>query len=226
MGKNDENIFGQIYLTILDYLHLIYLFYRHPKQAFEIVNSGKKVHGIVFCVIYLFIVSFIYNSAYSCISAMMVSGFLPRGLLSAVYDGISGSIIMIIIYLLKFTIFAVFIFSLLWVLRMKPPLVKTMNTIFYGMAIAYPFFLIVLAIEILSGGIFFEYLAIVAILIYLLPVLYMECLGISCLLKKSQNQVIIAVLSGIIIAVLAEKYVLFGYEILVVNTVSQVVFLI
>lgn len=36
-----------------DYLHLIYLFYRHPSQAFEIVNSGKKVHGVVFFAVFV-----------------------------------------------------------------------------------------------------------------------------------------------------------------------------
>jgi hypothetical protein len=84
-----------------DYLHLIYLFYRHPSQAFKIVNSGKTMHGVVFFAIFVFILSFLYGSMGWCLWNVHLYGFKSISVLSVIYSGVTGGLSTTIEFFLR-----------------------------------------------------------------------------------------------------------------------------
>ena len=170
-----------------EYLHLIYLFYRHPAKAFEIVNSGRTVHGILFFAVFIFIVHFFY-----CIWGYYFSGIFnydlsPLSIITATLHGIRSSLSTTTENLLVSGIVAIILLFLLRLIYDRIPVIQALSTIFYSCAIAYPFTLLVYVINAPSG------LFLILKFIYLLPLAYLEYTGLKDLLKTKTRLILIAV---------------------------------
>jgi len=185
----------------VDYFRLVYLFYRHPKEAFKIINSGKAIHGIVFFAVFVFIIKYLY-----CIWGYYFSGifyvFLDWiSLFENLFKAMQTSLISVIENYALFGIGAVSLLFLLWVMRFRVPVKKGLNVIFYSAAIAFPFTLLVYVADIYSGHFFshiFDYIAYMNL--YLLPLAYLEYIGFKELLKTKS----LLVPAGVIISVLIQ----------------------
>ncbi|HDR68415.1 MAG TPA: hypothetical protein ENN61_05120 [Bacteroidaceae bacterium] len=177
-----------------DYLHLIYLFYRHPAKAFKIVNSGRAVHGIVFFVLFVFILQFFY-----CIWCYYFSGifyvFLSiSSILTDAIHALRSALLVIIEYSLIFLIGAVILILLLRIMRYRFPVKQALSIVFYSGAISYPFILLVYILNIVSNYMiktdFLFYL-------FLVPLALLEYIGFKDLLGTKPR----LILAGVLITV-------------------------
>ncbi|ADN34881.1 hypothetical protein Mpet_0100 [Methanolacinia petrolearia DSM 11571] len=200
----------------IDYLHLIYLLYRHPSQAFRIVNSEKTVHGIVFFVVFVFILTFFYSLYIYYFSGIFYYDLSPISIITVIFDGIRNGLVIVIKYLLLFGIGAVFLLFLLWIIQSKIPVIQSLSVIFYSCAIAYPFTLLRYFIYIpseyslLSYGLFY---------LYLLPLAFLEYIGLKDLLKTKHHLILIGVLITIVI-----QYLIFEPVYLFISGILNVIF--
>lgn len=192
-----------------DYLHLLYLFYRHPSQAFKIVNGGKTMHGVVFFAIFVFILSFLYGSIGWCLWNVHLYGFKSISALSVIYSGVTGGLSTTIEFFLIFATEAVVLFSLLWIMQVKPPLIRTFSVIFYSFTIAYSFIWVILRLDLLSGHILLRNSGNILYYLYLLPLGYLEYLGVRDIVNTNRPRIIAAIVVAIVI-----HYLLFEPELL------------
>ena len=202
-----------------DYLHLIYLFYRHPSQAFKIVNSGKTMHGVVFFAIFVFILSFLYGSIGWCLWNVHLYGFKSISALSVIYSGVTGGLSTTIEFFLIFATEAVVLFSLLWIMQVKPPLIRTFSVIFYSCTIAYSFIWVILRLDLLSGHILLRNSGNILYYLYLLPLGYLEYLGVRDIVSANRPRIIAATVVAIII-----HYLLFEPELLFLTNLLNGIF--
>lgn len=179
-----------------DYLHLIYLFYRHPAKAFEIVNSGRTVHGIVFFVLFVFILQFSY-----CIWCYYFSGIFnydltPASIVKALSHALTSALSVIIEYSLIFLIGAVILILLLRIMQYRIPVKQAVSIIFYSGAIAYPFILLVYILNIVSN---YMIKAEIFFYLFLIPLALLEYTGFKDLLKTKPRLILAAVLVAVVI---------------------------
>lgn len=209
-----------------DYLHLIFFFYRHPSQAFKIVNSGKTVHGVVFFAVFVYILSFLYCT----IGLYFINlywGYTSTSLLSVIPSGITGGLSTTIEFFLIFATEAVVLLGLLWIVRLEPPRTRTLNVIFYSCAIAYSvqwifqiFLMIskyVLLGDVMDGISSNIYYCIYYI--YLAPLAYLQYVGLKDLLKTKHFLILIAVVIAVVV-----HYLLFEPEMLFIRNVFHGIF--
>ncbi|WP_292410305.1 MULTISPECIES: hypothetical protein [unclassified Methanoculleus] len=202
-----------------DYLHLIYLFYRHPSQAFEIVNSGKTMHGIAFFAIFVFIAGFLSTSIRGIYLDVLWYGFKSLSAFPIIRSGVLSGLTTTIEFFLLFATEAVVLLGLLWIMQVKPPLTRTLSVIFYSCAIACPFILIMLILDLFSGYALLRNSGIILYYLYLLPLGYLEYLGLQEVVKANRLQIIAAVVIAIVV-----HYLLFEPEIYFIENVLNGIF--
>ncbi|MBP2134131.1 hypothetical protein J2128_002097 [Methanomicrobium sp. W14] len=200
-----------------DYLHLIYLFYRHPKKAFEIVNKGRAVHGIIAFIISVLVVYMIFHFIRShiynvydglfpflnpCSISQDYTAFLPD---MAVYFISFGMEAVILVIMLKLSGFG---------FQLKPAL----SVIFYSCAIAFPFielwwsidtafnFFTGMSIDVAIGCLYYTgvddlYYSPISYIFYIfaVPLAYLEYTGLKGMLKTRKHLILLLVLIAVIV---------------------------
>ncbi len=110
--------------------------------------------------------------------------------------------------------------GLLWIMQLKPPLIRTLNAIFYSCAIAYSvqWISIILYMTFLSAQLWDVGITIFYY-IYLLPLAYLQYVGLKDLLKSKHFLILTAVVIAVVV-----HYLLFEPELLLLRGVLDSIF--
>ncbi|MBP2134136.1 hypothetical protein J2128_002102 [Methanomicrobium sp. W14] len=203
-GRNETNE----KLKFSEYFHLIYLFYRHPKQAFEIINKGRAVHGILALFISVFVIQILYYTLVYLIYNVILSPF-PYPLYPVIY-GWWQNIPVIFTLIIIFGIEGIVLVALLKILKFRFQSIPALSVIFYSCAAAFPFTKIWSVLYMIyysltenclftgltpysTGGI----ISTCIFFIYVVPPLaYLEYTGLKGMLKKRPHLILYSVITA------------------------------